>query len=285
MKFGIVLFPADFGISVLEVGPAVEQRGFESLFFPEHTHIPARRVSPFPRGGELPDYYSHLLDPFVALTAVAATTRHLRVGTGVCLVVERDPIVTAKEVASLDFLSGGRFLFGVGAGWNREEMQNHGTDPRTRMRLMAERVHAMRAIWTQEEASYSGEHVSFDDIWSWPKPAQTPHPPVIVGGTGPTVLDRVLDFGDEWMPNRPDDLGELGRAVAHLQSRAADAGPEPIPVTLFGAPEEQEALARCEEIGITRCLFRVPSTGRDDVLTKLDSLTRLVSDFGSGETP
>jgi len=196
MEFGIGYFPTHDAVSPGAFAALVEDRGHESLFFAEHTHIPASRESPYPGGGELPRKYVHTYDLFVALTAAAEATASLRIGSGICLVVERDPIITAKEVASIDRLSGGRFEFGVGGGWNREEMANHGTDPRKRMKIMAERVEAMKAIWTQDEASYSGEFVNFDRIWSWPKPAQRPHPPVLVGGNGPTVLDRVLAFGD-----------------------------------------------------------------------------------------
>ena len=184
-----------------EVARLVEDHGHAAIYFAEHTHIPASRETPYTGGGELPRKYAHTYDLFVTMTAAAAATSRLRVGSGICLVVERDPITTAKEVASVDHLSGGRLEFGVGAGWNREEMANHGTDPRTRMGLLAERVEAMKAIWTQDEASYHGRFVDFDRIWSWPKPAQKPHPPVLVGGNGPTVLDRVLAFGDVWFPN------------------------------------------------------------------------------------
>src|SRR5436190_900736 len=179
-----------------------EERGFESLWFPEHTHIPASRETPWPGGADLPEQYWHTYDPFVALSAVAQATERLRLATGICLIIQRDPITTAKEVASLDRLSGGRFLFGVGAGWNREEMQNHGTDPDRRFGVMRERIEAMKAIWTQDEPEYHGKHVDFDPLWSWPKPLQQPHPPVWVGGSSPKVIDRVVRFGDGWMPNR-----------------------------------------------------------------------------------
>src|SRR3954447_14686149 len=195
----------------------VEERGQESLFFAEHTHIAASRESPWPGGSELPPKYWHSYDLFVALTAAAAATSTLRVGSGICLVIERDPITTAKEVASVDHLSGGQIEFGVGAGWNREEMLNHGTDPRVRMKVMGERVEAMKAIWTQEEASYSGDYVNFERIWSHPKPAQRPHPPILVGGSGPTGLDRVLAFGGSWFPNYRDPKDER---VEQLRSRA-----------------------------------------------------------------
>lgn len=278
MRFAVLVYPTERGADIVEVGRAVEHRGFESMFVPEHTHIPASRTSPWPGGPEMPDCYSRLLDPFVALAAVAVTTDQLKLGTGVCLVAERDPIISAKEVASLDVLSGGRFLFGVGAGWNREEMQNHGTDPARRTRVMEERVQAMRAIWTQDEASYHGRHVHFDRIWSWPKPVQQPSPPVLVGGTGPTVLDRVLAFGDEWMPNRiGDDLEVFGRRIQELRERARDAHRGRIPVTVFGAPPDGDMIARYEEMGVDRCLFRLAGQGREDVLRELDFLAALVT--------
>jgi probable F420-dependent oxidoreductase len=198
-------FPTHDGMGPGVVARLVEERGQDALFFAEHTHIPASRETPYGRGGELPVKYWHTYDLFVALTAAAAATTKLRVGSGICLVVERDPITAARDVASVDHLFGGRLEFGVGAGWNREEMRNHGTDPRTRMALLRERVEAMQAIWTQDEASYSGKFVNFDRIWSWSKPAQRPYPPVRVGGDGPTVLDPVLAFGDGWFPNyRPN---------------------------------------------------------------------------------
>src|SRR3954451_7252040 len=233
LEFGLAIFPTDYSIDPVALGRLAEERGFESLWFPEHTHIPVSRDTPYPAGGELPKQYWHTHDPFVALAAVAAATERLKLGTGICLVVERDPITTAKEVASLDRLSGGRFLFGVGAGWNREEMRNHGTDPRTRFTLMRESVEAMKAIWTQDEAEYHGRLVDFDPIWSWPKPVQRPHPPVLVGGNGEKVLDRVLAFGDEWMPNRIGDEGKFLARVAELQERARTTGRD-IPVTFSG---------------------------------------------------
>jgi probable F420-dependent oxidoreductase len=254
MDFGIAYFPTGDGVGPAELAALVEERGHESLFFAEHTHIPASRRSPYPAGGELPLKYCATYDPFVALTAAAAATSRLRIGTGICLVVERDPITTAKEVASLDRLSGGRFEFGVGAGWNREEMENHGTDPRRRMALMRERVEAMKAIWTQDEASYHGEFVDFERIWSWPKPAQRPHPPVLVGGNGPTVLDRVLAFGDAWMPTYGREDRFLERS-AELRSRAE----RPIEVMAMGAPARPEVLERLREAGIRRAVRWLPS--------------------------
>ena len=269
MRYGIAMFPTDYAVEPGALARMVEERGFESLFFPEHTHIPVDRTTPYPGGGELPPEYSHTYDPFVALTAAAAATESLLLATGICLVIERDPIITAKEVASLDRLSGGRFLFGVGAGWNREEMENHGTDPHRRFSLMRERVEAMKAIWTQDEASYHGEHVDFDPIWCWPKPVQKPHPPVLVGGNGPKVLERVVSFGDEWMPNRATGLTER---IAELGRLAAEAGRDPIPVTLSGARPDPELIERGERIGVHRCAFYVTPSDADETARQLDEL-------------
>ena len=219
MKFGVAIFATESVQTPSEIARMAEERGFECLLVPEHTHIPASRESPYPGGGELPPYYSRTYDPFVALTAAAAATERLLIGTGICLVIERDPIITAKEVASIDALSGGRFLFGVGAGWNVEEMRNHGTDASQRFGVMRERIEAMKAIWTQDEASYSGRYVDFERIWCWPKPAQKPHPPVLVGGNGPRVLDRVLAYGDEWMPNRSPDEELIARVSRARSAR------------------------------------------------------------------
>jgi probable F420-dependent oxidoreductase len=265
MDFGVGYFPTHDGIGPGPLARMLEERGQESLVFAEHTHIPASRESPYPAGGELPPKYWHCYDLFVALTAAAAATSKLRVGSGICLIIERDPIVTAKEVASIDHLSGGRLLFGVGAGWNREEMRNHGTDPRTRMALMRERVEAMKAIWTQEEASYSGEYVSFERIWSDPKPAQRPHPPVLIGGHGPTVLDRVLSFGDGWLPNYGGDEHFFAR-LAELQARAE----RPIEAHILGMPADPRELERVRDAGARRALHWLPSGGRSTVEAALE---------------
>jgi probable F420-dependent oxidoreductase len=278
MKFGIAVFPADYAADPATIARLVEQRGFESLFFPEHTHIPVSRRTPYPGGGELPREYSHTLDPFVALTAAAMATERLLVATGICLVVERDPIITAKEVASLDHVSGGRFLFGVGAGWNEEEMENHGTDPRRRFGLMRERIEAMKAIWTEDEAEYHGRYVDFDPIWSWPKPVQKPHPPVLVGGNGPKVLDRVLAFGDEWMPNRMDDEEKLFARVAELQERARAAGRDFIPVTFSSARPKPDVIERLAKGGIHRCVFYVPPVPADEIERHIDKRAAVVQE-------
>ena len=248
MKYGVLMFPADYAIPVTELGRAAEDLGFESLLFPEHTHIPASRRTPWPGGAELPKEYSHTLDPFVAMAAVAAVTKTLKVGTGICLVGERDPITLAKEVASVDHLSGGRVLFGVGGGWNYEEMENHGTKPSLRWKIMRERILAMKRIRADEAgldsaAEYHGQYVDFDPIWSWPKPVQKPHPPILVGGDGPRTLERVVEYGDEWMPI-PGRGGDLATRIAELQSLAKAAGRGPMPVSLFGVPPSAEIVER-----------------------------------------
>jgi probable F420-dependent oxidoreductase len=277
VELGVAHFLTDYGMQPAELARRVEERGFESLFLTEHTHIPVGRDSPYPGGGELPREYSHTLDPFAALGAMAAVTERLTLGTGVCLIVERDPIVTAKEVATVDHVSGGRFLFGIGAGWNIEEMRNHGTDPGTRFRRMRESVEAMKAIWTQEEAEYHGRIVDFDPIWCWPKPVQKPHPPILVGGRGEKVLDRVVAYGDEWIPNRVRSPEELGERVAELQRRAEAAGRGPIPVTVFGAKAEARLLERLKAAGVTRSLFYVKAGSPDEGKRHLDELAEVAA--------
>jgi probable F420-dependent oxidoreductase len=200
MQFGLTMFSTDYAIRIDELARAAEERGFESLWLPEHTHIPVSRRSPWPGGPELPKEYWHTFDLFVALATAAAVTTKLKVASGICLLVQRDPITTAKEVASLDFLSNGRFLFGIGAGWNAEEMENHGTAFKIRWKLLRERVEAMKKIWSEDAAEYHGRYVSFDPVWSWPKPVQRPHPPILLGGHSPQVLQRVVDYCDGWMP-------------------------------------------------------------------------------------
>jgi len=277
MKFGLAIFPTEDSPPLGELASAAEERGYESLFVPEHTHIPASRATPFPAGGELPPEYSRGYDPFVALAAAAAATERLRIGTAICLVIERDPIITAKEVATLDQVSGGRFLFGVGAGWNLEEMQNHGTDPARRFEVMRERIEAIKAIWTEDEASYTGEHVRFERIWCWPKPLQRPHPPVLVGGTGPRVLDRVLRYGDEWMPNRIS-TEELRSRIAELNVGAERAGREPIPVTLAGIRPDADRIGRVAQTGAHRVFFWLPSA-RDELEPALELCTAAVQEY------
>jgi len=270
VRFGLAMFPADYAARPDEVAALAEQRGFDCLLFPEHTHIPASRDTPYPAGGDLPEEYRHTLDPFVACTAAAAATTTLLVGTGICLVVERDPIVTAKAAASVDHLSNGRFLFGVGAGWNVEEMANHGTDASRRFGLMRERVEAIKAIWTEEEASYHGRHVDFERVWSWPKPVQDPHPPVLLGGNGRTVGDRVLAFADEWMPNRVGDDEKIAARIEKLIRRGRDEAGRDIGVTLAVAPTEPDLIERYERAGVHRCVWYLPPRDLVSVERALD---------------
>jgi probable F420-dependent oxidoreductase len=277
VKFGVYMFPTDYAIDVVTLGRALEERGFESLFLPEHTHIPTSRRSPWPGGAELPEEYKHTLDPFVALGAVAATTERLLIGTGICLVVERDPITTAKEVASLDWISGGRFLFGVGAGWNREEMAHHGTDPRRRIPLMRERMLAMKEIWTHDVAEFHGDFVDFEPLWQWPKPKQRPHPPILVGGNAPGVLERVWEYGDGWMPNA--NRGRVREGMTELARRAEEAGRAPIPVTIFGARPEPQTVEDYAGMGVERVLFAVPPVPAGEALPVLDRYADLALKF------
>ncbi|RKE12898.1 putative F420-dependent oxidoreductase [Catellatospora citrea] len=276
MEFGVGYFPTHDGMSPGEVARLVEDRGQNALFFAEHSHIPASRESPYPFG-EMPPKYWHCYDLFVALTAAAAATSRLRVGSGICLVIQRDPIHTAKAVASVDHLSGGRFEFGVGAGWNREEMRNHGTDPKVRMAILAERVEAMKEIWSRHEASYSGEYVNFDRIWSYPKPAQWPHPPILVGGTGPTVLDRVLAFADGWMPNWGEDAAVLDR-IAQLRARAE----RPIQVQLMSVPADPAVLERLAQAGVHRAMHWLPSGPEAVVQRALEQWEHAIGTYTKG---
>jgi probable F420-dependent oxidoreductase len=270
MEFGIGYFPTYDAVGPGPLARLIEDHGQDSLFFAEHTHIPAAQITPFPGGEPMPEKYKFTYDLFVALTAAAAATSRLRVGPGVCLVIQRDPIITAKEVASIDHLSGGRFEFGVGAGWNREEMANHGTDPRTRMRRMRESVEAMQAIWTQDEASYDGEFISFDRIWSWPKPQQRPYPKVLVGGDGPTVFDRVLGFGDGWFPEYTPEV--LAR-VPELLERAD----RPLLIDMIGVPAEPRDIQACLDAGVRRALHWLPSGGPGVVEPALERWERAIA--------
>jgi probable F420-dependent oxidoreductase len=237
----------------------------------EHTHIPASSSARLAGGPEHARHYSHMLDPFVSLAAAAAATTRLRLGTGICLLTEHDPIVTAKAVASLDLISHGRFEFGIGAGWNADEMANHGTVFETRFRLMADRAKAMKAIWTNDEASYEGEFTRFEHIWSWPKPVQKPHPPILLGGNTRHTLRRVADFGDGWFP-----FGQMGFDPQVGMQRLREAAEEArrdvraVSTTLFGGEPEHGYLDRCRAAGIDRVLFELPSEGADTVLPLLD---------------
>jgi len=277
MDFGVTMFPTDYAIRVDELARATEERGFESIWFPEHTHIPSSRKTPYPAGGELPKEYSHTHDPFVALMAAAAVTKKIKLATGICLVIERDPITTAKEVASLDYLSGGRAMLGIGAGWNVEEMGNHGTDFKSRWQLLRERVEAMKAIWQHERAEYHGKLVGFDPIWSFPKPVQKPHPPVLLGGHGRKALERVVRYCDGWMPISLR-AGDLKKEIAELRETAKKAGRDPksISISVFWAPADRAKIDEYEEMGIERAILALPPAPRDKVLPILDSHAKLI---------
>ena len=283
MLTGVYYFPTDYGIDIPELARALEDRGYESLFVCAHTHIPTSRRTPFPGGGELPKKYRHTHDPFVALSSAAAATRKLKLGTGIALVPQREPIVTAKSVASLDQMSNGRFIFAIGGGWNVDEMENHGARYETRFKLLRERVLAMKALWTQEEAQFHGEFVNFDPVWMYPKPKQRPHPPVLIGGESDHTIRRVVEFGDGWFP-RPRKGWEPRSAVARLTEAAKAAGRDPasLPITVFAAPADLEKLVPYREAGIHRVLFEVPDVGRDEILRTIDRNARLVGDLAKG---
>ena len=276
MQYGVTMFPADYAIPVPDLAREVEARGFDSLWLPEHTHIPTSRLSPFPGGGDLPEEYKHTLDPFVALAAAATVTTSLKLGTGIVLLIQRDPIVTAREVASLDLLSNGRVEFGIGAGWNREEMANHGAEYRTRWRLMRERVLAMIALWTNEVAEFHGEFVNFDPVWQWPKPVQQPHPPVIIGGDGPKATEALLEYGDGWIPRANRGDAPLAQRIADMNRLLAERGRGPVAISIFGAPTEPAGLEEYRNLGVTRAVFRLPPAPADEVLPVLDRHAELV---------
>ncbi|MCX9192022.1 LLM class F420-dependent oxidoreductase [Carbonactinospora thermoautotrophica] len=277
MKFGVSTFVTDEGIHPTEFARALEERGFESLFVPEHSHIPVNEQT-WPDGSRLPRVYSRSLDPFVTLSAAAAVTERLRLGTGIVLAVQRDPITLAKEVASLDHLSGGRMVLGIGSGWNRTEMRNHGTDPATRLALLRERVLAMKEIWTKDEAEFHGRYVDFGPILSWPKPKQRPHPPILLGGGGPTTFARIVEYGDGWLAPPGLSLDKLTHGVRELQRLARDRGREDVSVTAYLSPGAEAAdVARLAELGVERVLFGIDTAPRDETLRTLDELTKLIS--------
>lgn len=271
VKFGIQTFLTDESISPAVLGPALEERGFDSVFITEHTHIPVRRETPYPRGGELPREYYRTLDPFVALTVMACVTERLLMATGIALVVERDPIVTAKAVASLDLVSGGRMIFGIGIGWIREEMRNHGIDPRSRGRLADERMRAMVRLWTEEKAEFHGEFVDFDPVFSWPKPVQRPHPPIYVGG-GKAAFARIAEYGTAWLALGVGESPEhLAAQIGQLRGKAQ----RDVPVTVSAArPEDVQGYA---EAGVERVLFTLPTLPEREALRQLDELAAGIS--------
>ena len=280
MDFGVYMFPTEYAIRPDDLARAVEERGFESLWFPEHTHIPAARQSPWPGGGDLPEEYWHTYDPFVALTAAAVATTKLKLGTGICLVMERDPITTAKEVASVDQISNGRFIFGIGGGWNAEEMADHGTKFGRRWRILRENILAMKEIWTKDEAEFHGEFVNFDKMWCYPKPVQKPHPPIFMGGDGPRTFDRVVEFCDGWMPigGRSDSGTSLSEKIAMLRRQADEAGRDgaAIPITIFGVRPDPDVISRMEQDGVSRVLLTLPPSASDTAVPVLDQLAELM---------
>ena len=280
MKLGLTMFPTEYSIAPAELARAAEQRGFESLWFPEHSHIPAKRESPWPGGPELPKMYYDVMEPFVALAAAAAVTTKLRVATGICLVVQRDPIQTAKHVATLDRVASGRFLFGIGAGWNAEEMRDHGTDARTRIALMRERVAAMKEIWTKPKAEFHGKYVDFEPIMAWPKPVQKPHPPIHVGGGFPNGARRAIAYGDGWMPIHGRD--EIAARLPEFRRMAEDAGRDPasLEVSVFGARPERKLLDELAAAGVQRAIFGLAPEPADKVLPLLDRAAPLVHSLG-----
>ncbi|HET8995276.1 MAG TPA: LLM class F420-dependent oxidoreductase [Acetobacteraceae bacterium] len=279
MHFGAAMFFTDYSMSPAELAQALEQRGFESVWAPEHSHIPTSRRSAWPGGGDLPKQYYDVMDPFVTLAVAAAATKTLKVGTGVCLVNQRDPIQTAKLVASLDQVSAGRFLFGIGVGWNAEEMENHGTEFSSRAKLVRERVEAMKLIWTKSKAEYHGEFVNFTELMTWPKPVQKPHPPVIVGGAFPHGARRAVRYGDGWIPLAGRaQYGDAFDVVPKFREMLKEAGRDPAscPVSIFNAPEDADTLKRYRELGVQRVSVSVPAAKSDVVLPILDRWAALI---------
>jgi probable F420-dependent oxidoreductase len=276
MKYGIFIFPTEYSIRVDQLARAVEERGFDSLWLPEHSHIPVARRSHYPAGGELPKPYFHIADPFVGLAAAAAVTTRIKLGTGICLVVEHDPIILAKKVASLDLLSGGRFIFGVGAGWNAEEMENHGTVFRTRWRLLRERIEAMKLIWTEEEAEYHGEFVDFDPIWCYPKPVQKPWPPIFLGGHTPAARQHVVESYDGWMPTIMRTADFL-TGIEDVRRMAREYGRDPrsISISMIFPRADGKVMDRYAAAGVDRVMLGLPSADGAAVLRKLDDHAKL----------
>ena len=277
MHIGITQFSTGYTIRIDELAREAESRGFESLFVPEHTHIPTSRRSPWTGGSELPEEYKNTVDPLVGLAYAAASTTRLRIGTAIALLTERDPIVLAKECATLDLLSGGRFELGIGAGWNAEEMENHGTTFKDRFKVMCDRAKAIKTIWSGDTPEYHGRFVDFDPIWSYPKPVQKPNPPVLLGGETRYSLERVVEFCEGWMPRTRsfrDAKGEMARLAAFADKAGRDVNT--IQTTVFGATGDPEALDDYREAGVFRALITIPPKGRDEVLPLLDRHARLL---------
>ena len=278
LNFGTSMFFTDYSMAPGELGQALEERGFESVWAPEHSHIPLSRKTPFPGGGDLPKKYFDAMDPFVTLIVAAMATKKLKVGTGICLVAQRDPIQTAKLVASIDQVSGGRFLFGIGNGWNQDEMENHGTVFETRHKLARENVEAMKAIWTKSKAEYHGEFVNFDPMMAWPKPVQKPHPPVIVGGAFPYSARRAIRYGDGWIPQAArGGYSEIADMIPRFREMATEAGRDPksIEITVWFPKQDLDLMKRYEDLGVARVVFNLDSDKSDKVMPVIDSLAGL----------
>ena len=281
MKFGVMMFPTDQSIRPDELAAEAEGRGFESVFYPEHTNIPVTRKTPWPGGGDLPEEYRRLHDPFIALTAAAGAAPSINLGTGICLVAQHDPVVLAKVVASLDVVSNGRFIFGVGFGWNEDEMEQHGVDPRYRRSVVREKILAMKSLWTEESGHFEGKFVRVEPTWSWPKPAQQPHPPILIGGVGSdTVFRHVIEWADGWMP-----IGgqyDIVERIDALRRASQEAGRDPtsIEITIFGAPRDEEVLERYAQAGVVRVIFGLPPAPRDVVLPALDRRAAVLARVG-----
>jgi probable F420-dependent oxidoreductase len=276
--FGVMMFATDYAIQPADLARATEERGLDSLFFPEHTHIPTSRRSPWPGGSDLPMEYSHTHDLFVAMTAAAAVTKRIKLGSGICLVIERDPIVLAKEVASLDVISGGRVVLGIGGGWNAEEMENHGTDFKRRWRLLRERVLAMKEIWSKDKAEFHGEFVNFDPIWSWPKPVQPGGPPILLGSEAKKCFERVVDYCDGWIPiMRKGD--QLKTGVQQLREEAKRAGRrfEDMQLGIFGVPPKPDLAKQLIDWGFSHLIFGLPPAKPDKVLPMLDGYSEIAA--------
>ena len=274
---GIFYFATEYGHNVVDVARDAEQRGFESLWLPEHTHIPVSRKTPYAGGAELPKEYAHTLDPFVALAAVATATKHIRLATGISLLIERDTITMAKTLATLDLLSNGRAILGVGGGWNREEAEHHGVEWSQRFQKLEEQITAIKVIWANEEASFHGEHVRFDPIWSWPKPIQRPRPPILLGGETDHTLRRVIKYCDGWLP-RARDPEIIVRGIARLNELAEEAGrdPESISVNVFAPRPDAELIDRFKGKDVARIVLWLPPEDRDAVSRRLDGYTRFL---------
>jgi probable F420-dependent oxidoreductase len=275
MRHGVTMFVTDRSMSAAALARAVEERGLDSLYLPEHTHIPVGRKTPYPMGGPLPEEYKRTLDPFVALATAAAVTSRILLGTGVCLVAQRDPIVTAKEVASLDLVSGGRFVFGIGVGWNEDEVEDHGVEFRKRRTVLRERMLAMRRLWADDEATFQGQHVHLAPSWAWPKPIQRPHAPIFYGGAAsPRLFEHLAEYADGWMP-----LGGAGVAASLPELRAAfeRAGRDPaaLRLILYGVTPEPGRLDYYQSLGAEEVVFFLPSASADAVLPVLDAHAKL----------